>query len=419
LGACLVAGAALALFLTAAAQAAGLIALRSRTRPPAPRQPRPEGTSQFVLERERLTAALIVARTVWLVIGVAAAVALVVRRTGVSAEPVVATGVLAIAAACLIEGVPRVLITRNPERWLPVLSPLVNALRLLFYLPGMLADLPGRALLKLPPLRPAPQPQEGDEELLRLVEREESEGGIEAEEREMIRAVIELEDTTAREIMVPRIDIIGVGVSATIAAVAALVAEKGLSRIPLYDGTIDNIIGVIYAKDLLAHLSRGGGEVPLRTLAREAVFVPESKPVDELLKELRARKIHIAIVVDEYGGTAGLLTIEDLVEEIIGEIEDEYDHGEPSWVRAGDDDAVVDASANVYVLKELFDVEVAEGDFDTVGGLIINRLGKIPAPNDTVDVDGLRLRVLSVTGRRIRKVRVTRLQPTPVSPRAS
>ncbi len=406
------------LLLTAAAQAASLFALRSRFRPSAPRQPRPEGTAQFVFDRERLAAAFIAARTVSLVVGVAAAVTVVVRRTGGSAEPVVVTGFLAVVAAWVIEGVPRVVISNNPERWIRVLSPLVSALRLIFYLPGMLADLPGRALLKLLPFRPMAQLAASDEELLRLVEREESEGGIEPDEREMIRAVIELEDTTAREIMVPRIDVTAVDGSATIAAVAALVAEKGLSRIPLYDGTIDNITGVIYAKDLLAHLARGGGEVDLHTVARPALFVPESKPVDALLKELRAQKIHIAIVVDEYGGTAGLLTIEDLVEEIVGEIEDEYDHGEPRVVRTGDDDAVVDAGANVYVLKELFDVEVEEGDFDTVGGLIINRLGKIPAPNDTVDVDGLRLRVLSVTGRRIRKVRVTKLEQSPVSPRA-
>ncbi|HZQ34587.1 MAG TPA: hemolysin family protein [Dehalococcoidia bacterium] len=406
------------LFLTAAAQAAGLIALRSRPRPSTPRQPRPEGTAQFALDRERVAAALIAARTVSIVTGVAAAVGLVVRRTGVSAEPVVLTALLAILAACVIEGIPRVVVTNNADRWTPALSPLVTVLRWVFFVPGYLADLPGRALLCLPPLRPSPQPEESDEELLRLVEREQSEGGIEQDEREMIRAVIELEDTTAREIMVPRIDIIAVDVGATVAAVAALIAEKGVSRVPLYEGTIDNIVGVIYAKDVLAHLARGGGEVDLRTIARSALFVPESKPVDELLTELRTQKIHIAIVVDEYGGTAGLLTIEDLVEEIVGEIEDEYDHGEPSWVRTGDGDAVVDAGANVYVLKELFDVEVEEGDFDTVGGLIINRLGKIPTPNDTVNVDGLQLRVLSVTGRRIRKVRVTRLQQSPVSPRA-
>jgi CBS domain containing-hemolysin-like protein len=416
LGACLVAGAALALLTTAAAQAAGLFAGRSRSRSTYTRfSSRSEGTHQFALERERLVGALVFARTVSLVTGVSTSLTLVMRRTGVALEPVLLTAVIAVLVAGVIEGLPRVVVTRNPDRWQPVLLQLVNSLRLIFVVPAYLLDLPGRALLRLPAFRPADVELDDDEGLVRLVEMEESQGGIEQEEREMIRAVIELEDTTAREVMVPRIDMTAVDRSASLREVASLIAERGLSRIPVYESSIDNITGVVYAKDLLAHLARGGeSDVAVATLARTPLFVPETKRLDELLRELKAQRIHIAIVVDEYGGTAGLLTIEDLVEEIVGEIEDEYDHAEPSVVRTGDNDAVVDAGENVYVLKELFDVEVEDGDFDTVGGLIIHYMGRIPAPNDAVDIAGLRLRVLSVTGRRIRKVRITRLEPSSV-----
>lgn len=415
LGVLLIVAAALVLILTAAVSASGVFAARARARP-APGGKggsRPEHVHEFALDRARLLSELVLARTLAIVVAVAVTLALVTHHTGVSLRPVLATGALLLAAISLLESVPRVLVSANPDRWSGWIRPATEAIRALMLVPAYLIDLPGRLLLRLRPFRPLPrQVDEEEEELIRLVELEESQGGIEEEERQMIRAVIELEDSTAREIMVPRIDITAVETGATLRDVAELVAAKGFSRIPLYEESIDEIVGVIYAKDVLARLASGDEEADPRAIARTPVFVPESKRLDELLRELRAQRIHIAIVVDEYGGTAGLLTIEDLVEEIVGEIEDEYDTAEPVVEQSEDGEAVLDARAPVDVLKDLFDVEVEADDFDTVGGLIIHALGRIPAVNDWVDVAGLRLHVISLNGRRLRKIRVSRREPT-------
>ncbi len=417
LGVLVVASAALVLMLTAAASAAGLFAGRRPGRLVNGRASgRPGQMQSFMRERERLLSSLVFCRTACIVTGSVTAEVLVMRHSGASARPAIVVAVIAILVASILEAIPRTIISHNPERWGTVTTPIAEVIRGLFFLPASLVDLPGRALLRLRPFRPGPLEEDDDEEIVRLVELEESEGGIEDDEREMIRAVIELEDTTAREIMVPRMDITAVDCSASLQDVAHVIAERGYSRIPLYDGNIDNVVGVVYAKDVLAEFAQGSGQVQLTSIARPAEFVPETKRVDELLSELRGKRVHIAIVVDEYGGTAGLVTIEDLVEEIVGEIEDEYDHIEPGIERTLDGDAVVDARQSVDILKELFDIEVEDDDFDTVGGLIIHRLGKIPAPNDTVEIEGVRLRVLSVTGRRVRKVQISRLKPQPASP---
>jgi CBS domain containing-hemolysin-like protein len=412
LGVLLIVSAALVLVLTSAAAAAGIFAARSRPRLPPVRTPnRPDHLHEFAHERSRLLSELVLARTICIVVGSLAAAGLVIRHTGVGFRPLLLTAIATVAVVGVLEGIPRAVVSSNPDRWSRYVRPITAAISGAMLVPAYLIDLPAQALLRLPSLRPAPRdPEEDDEELIRLVELEESQGGIEEDERQMIKAVIELEDTTAREIMVPRMDITAVDTNASLAEVTALIAERGYSRIPLFEQSIDNVVGVIYAKDVLAQLAKGSESVDLRTFARPPVFVPETKRVDELLAELRARRIHIAIVVDEYGGTAGLLTIEDLVEEIVGEIEDEYDQAEPTVVQTDEGDAVVDARASVDLLKDLFNAEIEAEEFDTIAGLIIHQLGKIPAVNDTVDVDGVRLQVLSLTGRRVRKVRVSPLK---------
>ncbi len=417
LGVLVIAGTALVLVLTAAASAAGLFAGRRPGRLLSGRATgRPGQMQSFLRERERLLSALVFSRTTCIVTGSMTAAVIVMRRSGASGRPAIVVAVISILAACALEAIPRTIISHNPERWGAVTAPIAEALRGLFFLPSYFVELPAKALLRLRPFLPRPPQEDDDEEIVRLVELEESEGGIEDDEREMIRAVIELEDTTAREIMVPRMDITAVDRSASLQDVAHVIAERGYSRIPLYDGNIDNVVGVVYAKDVLAEFAQGSGTATLTSIARPAEFVPETKRVDELLSELRGKRVHIAIVVDEYGGTAGLVTIEDLVEEIVGEIEDEYDHIEPGIERTSEGDAVVDARESVDILKELFDVEVDDGEFDTVGGLIIHRLGKIPAANDTVEIEGVLLRVLSVTGRRVRKVLISRFRSEPASP---
>ena len=191
-----------------------------------------------------------------------------------------------------------------------------------------------------------------------------------------------------------------------------LVMERGYSRIPTYEENVDNIVGVVYAKDLLKVLADGRRPETVREIARPPYFIPEGKHIDELLAELREHKVHMAIVVDEYGGTAGLATIEDVLEEIVGEIQDEYDREEVTIERLTESEAILDARVSLDALNELFDLHIEGEDFDTVGGFVYNLLGRMPNPGDEVHADGLALQVLSVLGRRIKKVRVTK-EPVP------
>src|SRR6476620_4224116 len=250
------------------------------------------------------------------------------------------------------------------------------------------------------------------QELSILVERGGEQGILEAEEEQMIQAVIELGDVRIHEVMVPRIAMVTLAAGATMEDAIDLVVEEGLSRIPVYEDTIDEIIGILYAKDLLPFLKGSVSERPaLRSLLRTPVFAPESMSVDDLLHEFQRRKVHIAIVLDEYGGTAGLVTIEDLLEEIVGEIQDEYDEEEPMVVRLSDDEARIDGRADVDDLAELFDTNLGLEDadeYDTVGGLIYHRIGGVPKPGDEVAVDGLTLTVETTDGRRVGKVLAVR-----------
>jgi putative hemolysin len=250
------------------------------------------------------------------------------------------------------------------------------------------------------------------EELRILVERGGEQGILEAEEEQMIHAVIELGDQRIHEVMVPRIDMVAMAADTPLQTVIDTVIDEGHSRIPVYEETIDEIVGILYAKDLLPFLKPSNGSRPtLRSMLRTPVFVPESMSVDDLLHEFQRRKVHIAIVLDEYGGTAGLVTIEDLLEEIVGEIQDEYDTEEPLIVRLSEDEARIDGRVDVDDLGDLFDTNLglADGDeYDTVGGLIYHRIGGIPKPGDEVVVDGLRLTVESTDGRRVGKVLAVR-----------
>jgi len=250
------------------------------------------------------------------------------------------------------------------------------------------------------------------EELKILVERGGQQGILEAEEEQMIHAVIELGDQRIHEVMVPRIAMVTLASTATMEQAIDTVIEEGHSRIPVFEGTIDEIVGILYAKDLLPFLKGSVAERPsLRSILRTPVFVPESMSVDDLLHEFQRRKVHIAIVLDEYGGTAGLVTIEDLLEEIVGEIQDEYDEEEPLIVRISDDEARIDGRADVDDLAELFDTNLGLEDadeYDTVGGLIYHRIGGVPKPGDQVLVDGLTLTVETTDGRRVGKVLVVR-----------
>ena len=282
-----------------------------------------------------------------------------------------------------------------------VFGPLVSALTLVTRYVSRLfrADVPAEERIS-------------SEELRLIIEQGGEQGILEAEEEQMIHAVIELGEQRVHEVMVPRIAMVSLPVDATINDAIDTIVAEGHSRIPAFETTIDEIIGIVYAKDLLPFLKQAAPEPPpLRTLLRPPVFVPESMTVDDLLHELQRRKVHIAIVLDEYGGTAGLVTIEDLIEEIVGEIQDEYDAEEPMIERLSDDEARVDGRAAVDDLTEMFETQVPledEDEYDTVGGLIYHRIGGVPKPGDQVSVDGLTLTVESTDGRRVSKVLVVR-----------
>jgi putative hemolysin len=250
------------------------------------------------------------------------------------------------------------------------------------------------------------------EELKLIVERGGEQGILEAEEEQMINAVIELGDRRLHEVMVPRIAIVALPVSATLDEAIDLIVQEGHSRVPVYEDSIDGVIGIVYAKDLLPVLKVEADARPtVRSLLRTPLFVPESMSIDDLLHEFQRRKVHIAIVLDEYGGTAGLLTIEDLLEEIVGEIQDEYDVEEPMIVRLSADEARIDGRVDVDELGETFDMTIPledEDEYDTVGGLIFHRLGHVPRPGDEIRLDGLKLTVETTDGRRVGKVLAVR-----------
>ncbi len=227
----------------------------------------------------------------------------------------------------------------------------------------------------------------------------------------MIRSILKLEDTPAREIMVPRLDIVAVDTHTPLSQVIDLVIQRGFSRIPLYEENIDNIIGIIYAKDLLRFLNHNGDAIDLKKVAREAHFIPESKKISELLHEFQEKRVHLAIVVDEYGGVSGLVSLEDLLEEIVGDIQDEFDRGEPQIQKVSDTEAIMDAKVSIDQFSEMFSVQIEGDGFDTVGGFVLNQLGKIPSMGDELETQGIKISVLSTIGRRIKKVRVTKLPP--------
>ena len=249
-----------------------------------------------------------------------------------------------------------------------------------------------------------------EDDLRDMIDTAESDEVIEESERVMIHSIFELSDTLVREIMVPRPDMVAVPASAPLAQVLDVILECGHSRVPVYADDRDQIVGLIYAKDVLHRLRDGGDALngPWEDLLRSPFFVPELKSVDELLRELQASKVHLAIVVDEYGTTAGLVTIEDIVEEIVGEIVDEYDLEDELVGQVPDHTLRVDARLPIDDLSELLGTELPSGEWDTVGGLLYGMLGHVPKVGDGVEVDGVKFVAEEVSGRRVSKVLVDR-----------
>ncbi|HUX86311.1 MAG TPA: hemolysin family protein, partial [Chloroflexota bacterium] len=252
-------------------------------------------------------------------------------------------------------------------------------------------------------------------ELKVMVAASEEEGLIQRQERTMIDNILELEEKTVREVMVPRPDIVALSADATVRSAVDTFVREGYSRMPVYRETIDDIVGILYGKDLFPLMVNNRYENPVGEFVRPAYFVPESKRADDLLRELRQQRVHIAVVVDEYGGTAGMVTIEDLLEEIVGEIQDEFDVEEQKIIRTSEDEAVVDGGVSVDDANEELGLDLRAEEVDTIGGLVHEKLGRIPVIGDKVILDHALLTVVASSGRRVTRVRVKRLAETGVS----
>jgi CBS domain containing-hemolysin-like protein len=249
-----------------------------------------------------------------------------------------------------------------------------------------------------------------EQELQAIIEESEAEGIIGEEEGEMLHSIFEFGETIVREIMVPRTDMVCASSSSSVKEILDAILSSGHSRIPVYEGNNDQIVGVVYAKDLLRFWGRPAEEIKISQVMRTPYFVPETKNIEELLQEFRTKRVHMAIAIDEYGGTSGLITIEDLIEEIVGDIQDEYDL-EEDWLIKGEDGSVlVDGRLNIEELEEYFDTTIPRERFDTVGGYLFNLFGYVPRAGEEVRDGALEMTVVDSDARKIRKVRVKRIE---------
>lgn len=246
-----------------------------------------------------------------------------------------------------------------------------------------------------------------EEEIRIMVDLGEGQGAIESQEREMIDNVFELNDIVVREVMLPRVDVVAVEADKPLADAWDKVVRYGHSRLPVFEGSLDNIIGILYAKDLMAKYNKLGSATT-RNIMREAYYVPETKRVDELLREMRRERVHIAVVLDEFGGTAGFVFFEDLVETIIGEIGDEYDEKDLLVETVTPGKVKVNARLSVENVNELTGLNLPEEDFDTIGGLVFHMMGQVPEKNDCIEFNDFILSVDSMEGKRIKKVLITK-----------
>ncbi len=246
------------------------------------------------------------------------------------------------------------------------------------------------------------------EEIHDLMDEGQAKGLISGEESDMVFGVLDLKETEAYSIMVPRTEISSASIESTLGEIIKLVAECGHTRIPIYDGSIDDIVGILHAKDLLRFWGEAPGLKIPREILRKAHFTARTQKVSELFKDLKKKKTHIGIVTDEYGGTAGIITIEDIIEEIVGEIMDEHDDERPLLTVLDENNAIVDARLEVEKLEEHFGTHLPQGEFESVGGLIIHLLGKIPKVEERVTYQDLEMTISSADDRKINKIHITR-----------
>ncbi len=374
-----------------------------------PSEPRHQRVINLLERLPRLQASLILVQIAlrFLLLG---SLLLFLSSQVVSLPPLAIYGIILLVALVIfwLDWSVRSLVSRAPHRWAVRLLPFANIIRIIAwpFVTPILA-LSGKRR----------DPLESEEALIQnqlrnLVDAGQQRGLIEQEEGRMIHSIFELSETLAREIMVPRIDVLALDVhTPSDEAVDALLSSH-FSRMPVYQDSVDNILGLLYAKDLLRVWREGNQTVSLHTLLRPAHFVPEAKKINELLEEMQIRRVHMAIIVDEYGGVAGLVTLEDIVEEILGEIQDEYDQGEElPYQPLGDGEYLFQGRIDLDDFNEVMSSNLIK-EADTLGGFIYNSIGRVPAVGDAVQIENLLLTVEQVSGRRIRKVRASWLPAT-------
>jgi CBS domain containing-hemolysin-like protein len=343
-------------------------------------------------------------------------IAILTGRTGFQSVGILLVFVAVFILACE-HFLPLLIVRRDPERMLEVLLPPFDwAARLLHPLTGGLVR-----LIAVETRRPdtaatngAGEENAGGDVAREYLEQGEEQGLIERDERRLLQSIVDFGDTLVREVMTPRPDMVAIRADATFGELRALFREQEYSRIPVYNQNLDNIVGFVFVKDLIRMPEVAAPDARLQPdlarLIRAATFVPETKRVSEMLKEFQRKQVQIAIVVDEYGGTAGLVTIEDLLEEIVGEIRDEYDVEMEPVVDEGNGSYVFSAKVNIDEVRECLGVTIEPEGFETVGGYVLTRVGRVPAVGEEFDVDGLHVEVLEAERRRIHKVRM-RLAP--------
>jgi CBS domain containing-hemolysin-like protein len=318
----------------------------------------------------------------------------------------IATVLMTVLLFVFAEVTPKTFAVQQTDRVALRLAPLIVAVARLF---GPFASILIKVANVLIPGKGLPMgPFVTEEEIRAMAEAASSEESIEEEEKDLIHSIFEFGDTLVREVMVPRPDMVSAPVGSTLRDVMDLILRRGFSRIPVYRDSVDDIVGVVYAKDLLRHLHAEKADTPLHKMMRDPYFVPETKKVAELLREMQRKRVHIAIVLDEYGSVSGLVTIEDLLEEIVGEIADEYDREEPQIVTLGEDRYRVNGRLSIDDINDLLDVDLPHDEWDTVAGLMYGLLGAVPTQGETVSYENLDFTAERVQGRRIAKILITR-----------
>ncbi len=337
--------------------------------------------------------------------GTTIATTLAVRKLGGSGEWV-ATIVMTLLLFVFADVTPKTFAIMQTDRVALRLAPLIVGLRRLI---GPVATSLVRFANLVMPGKGLPQgPFITEAEIKQLAEVASEEEQIEEGEVQLIHSIFEFGDTIVREVMVPRPDIVAIEADRPLRDVQASVLQHGYSRLPVYDDDLDKVVGFIYAKDVLKAIHQGKQDMPLREVCRPAHFVPESKKAADLLREMQREKFHVALVTDEYGSVSGLVALEDLLEELVGEIEDEYDRAEPEIAEVAEGVYRVDGKVGIDEVNELFDVELPDEGWDTVGGLILGLLGSIPDEGEEVTFQSLVFKAERVDGRRISKVLITR-----------